>query len=456
MKRDYKSILQASLLFPLVGCGATEPSKDMRPNVVLIMADDLGYADISCFGGTVAQTPNIDQMAKDGVLLTDFHTNGAVSSPTRAALMTGQYQQRSGVTGVISAAAHREVGLALEEITIAEKLSDLGYKCGMFGKWHLGYPEEFNPTYQGFDEFRGFVAGNIDYHSYIDQAGYYDWWNGNQLDRTVEGYITDLITQNSIDFIKRNNPNKSGQPFFLYMPYPAPHYPYQSASDAPVREEGNLKYIRKVNKKDSPRIYKDIIEHTDKGIGMVMETLRELGLEENTMIIFCSDNGPNGSGNTGGYRGRKASVYEGGHRVPGVIKFPKMIAPNQTSDVAVMGMDFFPTFIEMAGGESCKKSDGVSLVNFLTSGVAPEARDLFWEHGSNTAMRSKDGWKLIVTAKADEEVKYQLFNIDADPFESTDLAQSECARVKSMAEAVEAWKSDVYKDTKEIIGLKAK
>ncbi len=435
----------------MVGCGAGEVQKDSRPNVILIMADDLGYSDISCFGGTVASTPNIDKMAEEGLKLTDFHSNGAVSSPTRAALMTGKYQQRTGVTGVITAADHREVGLALDETTIADKLSSLGYNCGMFGKWHLGYPAEFNPTYQGFDEFRGFVAGNIDYHSFVDQAGFYDLWNGAELDRETKGYITDIISESSVKFIEDNDPNKTGEPFFLYVPYPAPHYPYQGREDGPVREEGNLKYIRKVQKEDTQRIYKEIIECTDEGIGNIMATLEKLGISDNTMIIFCSDNGPNGSGNTGGYRGRKGSVYEGGHRVPGVVKYPAAIAPKQVSDIAMLGMDFFPTFVEMAGGEIDGKIDGVSFLDFFKTGTEPAKRDLFWQHGNNIAMRGADDWKLVVKIKEGGDREYQLFDINVDPFEKSDLAESEPERVATMAKAVEAWEADVYSCTPSII-----
>ncbi len=445
-------IFKASMLLPLVGCGAQEPQKAEMPNIVLIMADDLGYADIACFGGVKAETPNIDKLAADGILLTDFHTNGAVSSPTRAALMTGKYQQRTGVTGVISAANHREVGLALEEVTIADKLGELGYNCGIFGKWHLGYPESYNPTYQGFDEFRGFVAGNIDYHSYIDQAGYYDLWEGNQLDRTTTGYITDLITQNSVEFIKKYNPKKTGEPFFLYMPYPAPHYPYQGRNDEPVREEGNLKYIRKVKKEDTQRIYKEIIEVTDEGVGQIVETLAKLGLSDNTMIIFCSDNGPNGNGDTGGYRARKGSVYEGGHRVPGVIKYPAAIKAGQTSDVAVMTMDFLPTFVEMAGAElNVENIDGVSLVNLFENGVEPAARNLFWEHNNRVAMRDKEDWKIIAIRDKEGAMTYELYNLGVDPFETTDLAADNKERVAKMAAELEAWRADVYSNTKSII-----
>ncbi len=438
--------IPAALLLPLVGCSAGE-QEVARPNIILIMADDLGYSDISCYGSETVSTPNIDKLAEDGVKLTNYHSNGAVSSPTRAALMTGKYQQRTGVTGVITAANHREVGLAIEEPTIADRLSELGYNCAMYGKWHLGYPAEFNPTLQGFEEFRGFVAGNIDYHSFVDQAGYYDLWDGATLDRKTKGYITDLITQNSVDFIKRNNPNESGEPFFLYVPYPAPHYPYQGRDDKPVREEGNLKYIRKVNKKDSPRIYIDIIETMDEGIGDIVATVEELGLSDNTMIIFCSDNGPNGSGNTGGYRGRKGSVYEGGHRVPGVVKYPAAIAPNQTSDVAVIGMDLFPTFIDMAGAEVVDKVDGVSLLKFFESGVEPADRNLFWAHNNRVAVQNCDGWKLIAIKEADGAVSYELYNLEEDSFESSDLAESQPERVAQMAKLITEWEADVYSQT---------
>ncbi len=454
MSKKYNSLAKASLLLPLVGSGcAVESAKEaVRPNIVLIMADDLGYADISCFGGTVASTPNLDQMAKDGIKLTDFHSNGAVSSPTRAALMTGNYQQRSGVTGVITAANHRDVGLAIDEVTIADRLSSYGYTCGIFGKWHLGYPASFNPLYQGFDEFKGFVAGNIDYHSYIDQSGYYDWWDGKELDREAEGYITDLITQGSVEFIKKNDPSKTGDPFFLYVPYPAPHYPYQAADDGPVREEGNLQYIRKVDKNDTQRLYRDIIEHTDKGIGLIMETLEELGLTDDTMIIFCSDNGPNGSGNTGGYRGAKGSVYEGGHRVPGIIKYPAAIKPNQVSDVPMLGMDFFPTFVEASGHDISRDiTDGITMLDHLIKGYEPPKRNLFWAHGESVAMRGKDSWKLIITRGEDGSVKYQLFNMAVDPFEKDDLSSEEPSRVESMRKTIEAWERDVYSGRESII-----
>ncbi|MFI3282177.1 MAG: sulfatase-like hydrolase/transferase [Rikenellaceae bacterium] len=451
MRREFIRAIKSSLLIPLVGCAESE--QPLRPNVILIMADDLGYGDISCYGGVAASTPNIDQMAKDGMMLTNYHSNGALSSPTRAALMTGKYQQRTGVDGVITAAKHREAGLALDEVTIAERLSDLGYNCGMFGKWHLGYPSSLNPIYQGFDKFKGFVAGNVDYHSYVDEAGYYDLWNGGELDRTESGYIMDVITQNSVEFIKHHDPKKTGEPFFLYVPYPSPHYPIQGRDDEPVRKEGKKRYIRKVAKEDVPRIYSEMIEVMDEGVGSILATLSEMGLDENTMVIFCSDNGPAGSrGSTSGYRGAKGSMYEGGHRLPSVIRYPAVISAGQKSDVAILGMDLYPTFVEMAGGDaSSDKIDGVSMLSFLREGVEPQERDLFWGYRNRVAML-RGGWKMhrFPNAESESEFDYELYNMIDDPFETTNLYDAEPKRAAAMMKAIELWVEDVNDGVKRI------
>ncbi|MDA7895419.1 sulfatase-like hydrolase/transferase, partial [Akkermansiaceae bacterium] len=158
-------------LLPWVAFAETE-----KPNIVFIMADDLGYGGLSCYGSKTTKTPHLDKLASTGVKCLDFHSNGAVCSPTRAALMTGRYQQRSGVGGVITATSHRDTGLPLKEWTLGEAMKEFGYATALFGKWHLGYPAKFNPIHQGFDEFEGFVSGNVDYHRHIDQEGYFDWW----------------------------------------------------------------------------------------------------------------------------------------------------------------------------------------------------------------------------------------------------------------------------------------
>ena len=180
-----------------------EAQRQEKPNIIIIMADDMGYGDLSSYGSTFINTPNLDKMAAEGIKFTDFHSNGSVCSPTRAALLTGKYQQRLDIDGVVTAKNHRDKGLATSEKTFAEAIKAAGYVTGMFGKWHVGYQTKFNPINQGFDEYIGYVSGNVDYHSHIDQEGYEDWWEGDTL-KSEKGYSTDLITKHSVDFIKRH------------------------------------------------------------------------------------------------------------------------------------------------------------------------------------------------------------------------------------------------------------
>ncbi len=414
-----------------------------RPNIIVIMADDLGYGDISCFGSKTTNTPNLDRMASEGLKLTDFHSNGVLSSPTRAALMTGCYQQRAGINTVINAVKHRKnKGLATETITVADKLKEMGYATAITGKWHLGYDPKFNPTNYGFDHFWGFIAGNIDYQSYVDQAGYYDWWHNRELvSREVDkGYLTDAITKHSIDFIKDNNPQRSGKPFFLYVAHATPHYPYQGREDAPVRAEGSGEYTRQVAKEDIPRIYKEITEVMDEGIGQIFQTLKDLDIDDNTIVIFCSDNGPVSHGSTGGYRGKKTSVYEGGHRVPAIVRYPSKVKAGGVSDETILGMDFFPTFVDMAGG-AITGLDGVSVKSHLEESTPLAERYTFWGYANKVAMRDGD-WKLVELRK-DNTLTQELFDLSKDPFETTNISYLEKNRVEMMSAEIAKWKTDV-------------
>ena len=211
-------------------------------------------------------------------MFTDFHSNGSVCSPTRAALLTGKYQQRVGVGGVITAKNHRDKGLSTDEITFANIAKKSGYKTGIFGKWHLGYDPMFNPVNQGFDEFRGFVSGNVDYHSHIDQEGYEDWWEDDKLKKEI-GYSTDLITKHSIDFIKNNKEEK----FLLYIAHESPHYPFQGRNSEKLREIGK-EFIWSLPENKN-EIYKEMIEVMDEGIGKVIDLVYELNIDKNTIIF---------------------------------------------------------------------------------------------------------------------------------------------------------------------------
>ncbi|MFR9649825.1 MAG: sulfatase-like hydrolase/transferase [Rikenellaceae bacterium] len=426
------------LLCTAVLAPAAAAVAQQRPNVILIMADDLGYGDISCFGNKSVNTPNIDRMAAEGVKMTDFHTNGAVSSPTRAALMTGRYQQRSGVIGVITAADHRDDGLALEEYTMAEAFKDCGYTTAMFGKWHLGYAPRFNPTKQGFDIFEGYVAGNIDYHSHIDQAMYDDWWSGDNL-QEEEGYVTDLIGEKAVNFIAEHK----DEPFFLYLPHEAPHYPLQGRNSPAIRGDKAPKNQPRQTPEQTAEIYKEMIEVMDETIGDVLVAIEESGIKENTIVIFISDNGGTASrARNLPFSGGKGGVLEGGHRVPAVMWSPGIELSPMTPYIyssTVMTMDLFPSLINLVGGSVPKNLDGVDFLTPLKKGKDVAKRDLFWATEKQQAMRQGD-WKMV---KAIDSQTARLYNLANDVTESNDLSAQEPKRYESMKKSIEEWYIEV-------------
>jgi arylsulfatase A len=410
----------------LAGCPVAEPSGDSRPNFVLIMADDLGYGDLSCYGHPSIRTPHLDRLAAEGIRFTDYHSNGAVCSPTRAALLSGMYQQRVGIPGVVFTKLRDSAGLAPEVETLAEVFHEAGYMTGIFGKWHLGYRTDFSPRVQGFDVFRGFVAGNVDYHSHLDNEHVFDWWQDTTL-QDDPGYTTDLITGYAVDFLYQNK----DQPFVLYIPYAAPHDPYQGRGDAPIRQQG--KENREVAPGDLPGIYREMVEVMDEGVGQLMQTLADLGLDERTVVIFCSDNGANKNGSNASLRDYKGSLYEGGHRVPAIARWKGRIDPAQISAETVLSMDLLPTMAALAGIPARDHWEGQSIEEVLLQrGQLPD-RDLFWSYNKQQVIRQGD-WKLIISGE-----KVELFHLGEDPGEKTDQSGAYPERVAAMRMALQAW-----------------
>jgi arylsulfatase A-like enzyme len=425
-------------VLPYGGCSlansSTRDKNSDRPNIILIMADDLGYGDISCYGSKKINTPNIDALAEGGMKLTDYHSNGPVCSPTRAALLTGRYQQRAGIDGVIYAKGPtRQTGLAIEETTFAEVLKTRGYVTGIFGKWHLGYNVQFNPAKQGFDEFRGYVSGNVDYHSHIDGAGFDDWWK-NLEKVPEEGYSTDLITKHGIDFIERHK----DEPFCLYLPHESVHSPYQGRNDPPQRLPGGKKG-KATKGAQIARAYKEMVEVMDEGIGKIVRTVKRLNLERKTFIFFCSDNGATKNGSNGVLAGYKGSLWEGGHRVPAIAYWPGRIKPGTVTNETVLGMDMFPTMASIAGVKmpAGLELDGVDLLGMLTKDSMLPERTLFWRYRKQKAVR-KGPWKLLIQG---DNIK--LFNLDNDLGEKKNLAESNSEMVKMLQRALTTWEQEV-------------
>ena len=411
--------------------------EETKPNIIFIMADDLGYGGLSCYGSETIKTPHLDALAATGVRCTDFHSNGAVCSPTRAALMTGRYQQRSGVGGVITARNHRDTGLALSEWTMGEAMKELGYETALFGKWHLGYPAKFNPVHQGFDEFKGFVSGNVDYHRHIDQEGHFDWWK-QDVKKDEPGYITDLITNDALSFIDR----RKEKPFFLVLHHGAPHYPLQDRETPGFRVIGKGNRDQPKQKVDRKAVYAKMIEIMDEGVGRIVGKLEELKLRENTLIVFCSDNGPAPDGSSGGLRGRKGQVFEGGHRVPGIFHWPGQLPKGKVCKTPILTMDLLPTFVSLGGGEieAKRKLDGIDVTEVLKGSVLSR-KPLFWKHGSSSAAREGD-WKLVVTG-AKKKKQIMLFHLDNDRNETVDLSSKNPEKVSRLLGLLESWEKEV-------------
>lgn len=431
-----------SLVALLVSCIDDKKVPDLSPNIVIIMADDLGYGDLSCYGNTTTHTPNIDLLAANGIKFTDFHSNGAVCSPTRAALMTGRYQQRTGVGGVITAKSHRTVGLHLNEVTIAEEFKKHGYATAMFGKWHLGYSKKHNPTLQGFDRFTGFVSGNVDYHAHIDQEGYLDWWQDAEI-KNEEGYATDLITKYGVNYIKEHDPKKTGKPFFLYLPHEAPHYPFQRRIDKILREVGTAG-TDPVAKDSISLIYKEMVEVMDEGVGEIIQMLKETGQYENTIVLFLSDNGASQYGDNGVLKGQKAGVYEGGSRVPAILNYPSVIKKGIENNETILTMDVLPTLLDFIDKKpSVAHLDGISIKDNILSNAALPKRAVFFAFGNKSFIRSGD-WKLVrIKAKNGETIA--LYNLSEDLQESNDRSADNPELLNKLNAKLSNWEKEVKK-----------
>lgn len=407
-----------------------------KPNFVIILADDLGYGDLGCYGNTLVSTPHLDWLAREGMLFTDFHSTGAVCSPTRASLMTGRYQQRAGIPNVLIADPKHDThdhGLHSHEITFPKLLKKAGYTTAIFGKWHLGYHRKYNPIHHGFDQFRGFVSGNVDYISHVNQAGAYDWWYRDQQIEE-DGYTTHVITHYAMRFIEANK----DRPFCLYLAHAAVHYPYQGPHDPPERTRYGSVLPGRQDKKQA---YLEMTEELDRSVGQVVAALRRFHLEERTLVFFFSDNGAvTNVGSNGALRGHKGTVWEGGHRVPAVAYWPGFIKPGTVCDELAMNFDLMPTMLSLAGVSlpADHRLDGCDLSSAVLENQPVDERTLFWEHAGSLAAR-QGPWKLVRTRSGE----IGLFNLDRDLGERDNLASQYPDRVRQMLTDIEAWQQEV-------------
>lgn len=418
-----------ALIFVLTLMGLSDDSmqigvsaeKRTAPNIVLILADDLGYGDLSCYGAKDLQSPHIDALAKRGLKFSNFYANCPVCSPTRAALLTGHYQDLVGVPGVIRTHAENNWGwLNPRAVLLPSTLKAAGYHTAIVGKWHLGLEAPNTPNARGFDHFHGFLGDMMDdYYHHRRHGNNYMRLNDRVID--PKGHATDLFTEWACDYLKARKPS---EPFFLYLAYNAPHTPIQ-----PPKEWLEKVKNREPNMTEQRAKLVALIEHMDHGVGQVMDCLKKEGLAENTLILFSSDNGGqiNVGANNGPLRDGKQSVYEGGLKVPTIAVWPHYISEGGQVDFRAMSMDLFPTIQAAAGLKPSPGIDGVSLLPTLRGESQSTLRSSWFfrrreggtRYGGKTIEAVIHGdWKLLQNSPFEPQ---ELYNLKEDPREENNL-----------------------------------
>lgn len=459
--------MRFGLLAALLAAGCAGPVADdqkpaaeaARPNVVVILADDLGYADISSYGGTRMATPNIDRIAKAGVIFTDGYSAAPVCSPSRAGLNTGRHPDRFGFefnNGPAQRDIELNLGLPKEEITLASALQGQGYHTGLVGKWHLGSNDDFYPTNRGYDEFVGLLTGATSYmspaapdHIFVEVAGsnarppaqrgapnkIYEGAERKPVENE-DRYLTEYLGERAVEFVKRNAPG--ADPYFLYAAFTAPHDPLQTTK----------KYWDRFPQIEDPgmRVYAAMISALDDQVGAILDAVEASGEDGNTIVYFMSDNGCaayiQGICACEPLRGGKLSHYEGGVRVPFMMRWPDKVDAGQVYRNVVSTMDVFTTSLVAGGGAlpTDRVFDGVDLAPYITGADAGLPHDqLAWRRTPHASIRAGD-WKLWKSLDGKFTL---LFNLKDDPNEATNLAEAEPAKLKELSDAFDLWAKDM-------------
>jgi len=439
-------LIVLTLLIPI-----NSPAAEKNPpNILFLLTDDMGHGDIGCYGRQDVQTPHMDSLARDGVRFTNFYANGPECSPTRTAFLTGRYQQWVGGlecaigTGnvgryddAIRLRARNDLGLPTDQQTIVRMLKDAGYRTGITGKWHLGYEPKFAPHLHGFDHTFYCIGGGMDYFHYLDnKAGYNLFQDGQPIRR--EGYFTELITAEAIRFLSQ----ESNKPFFLYVPYTAPHFPYQGPDDKqqnPLPLESPLWSPNNA----PPEVYVNMIESVDASVGKILEMLQKLKLEKETVVFFASDNGGPVCARNAPFSGYKGSTHEGGIHVPAMIRWPGVIAAGTVSQQSCITFDFTRSMANLAGIKESKQKpfEGIDILQHVAQKKQDIRRTLYWREPRGDAIWKgvrKGRWKFIGHKDGDSYHEF-LFDLYADPAEKKDLKDVQPAVFADLKKLYTTW-----------------
>ncbi len=426
-----------------------------RPNIVFILADDMGYGDLGCMGAPDIKTPNIDRLAAEGVKFTDFYANAPVCTPTRCGFVTGRWQQRVGLEFAFGYQVEQSrrvngawvpepdihaLGLPIGETTIADRMKAAGYATGAFGKWHLGYRDQYNPTKRGFDEYFGVLTGHADYYRHVYFDGTPVLREGmNPVKR--EGYFTDLVNERAVKFVR----DHAKQPFFLYVPHLAVHGPFQ-----PPDTPGTPLVTKETMLQGSRAVYKAMLERLDYGVGQILAELDRQGIAKNTLVVFSSDNGGERWSRNVPLFHHKATLWEGGIRVPCLMRWPGKLPAGKVTAQMGITMDLHATFLAAAGiaPPTTKPLDGIDLVPLLTGQPARE-RTFYWriDRSNRKQHAIRQGkWKYL----NDGNTMDLLFDLEADIGERTDLGYQHPDLMKQLKGKLAAWEAEMDATEREI------
>lgn len=426
-----------------------DPKADQRssrpPNIIFFLADDLGYADVSCYGRPDLSTPNIDQIASRGVRFLQAYANSAVCTATRTALITGRYQYRIRLGLEEPLARNPDVGLQPEHPTLPSLLKKAGYSSTLIGKWHLGVLPKFGPLKSGYDHFYGFRGGAVDYFTHASGSRE-DLWDDDVPVHQI-GYLTDLLGSRAVEVV--NGYAKSRQPFMISLHFNAPHWPWEGPGDEAESRRlaqpgsGGIFHLDG----GSQKTYQQMIEAMDKQIGRVLQAVDANGLTQNTIVIFTSDNGGERFADTWPFTGKKTELLEGGLRIPAVIAWPARIAPGRTTDQVAISMDWVSTLLAAAGGEAdpAYPLDGMNLLPALTQNAPAIPRKLFWRYKANAQRAMRDGdYKFLKILE-----NTFLFNVVEDPLERANLKERQKDVYRRMVREWYEWNTTMLPEIKE-------
>ena len=434
-----------SALLLALSLSAQASAQSVRPNVVLIVTDDVGYGDIGSYGAPDVRTPNIDSLAKDGVRLTDFYA-APQCTPTRAALISGRYQQRFQLEVAMGSAKSPagETGLPARGHSLPRLLKNNGYATGLIGKWHLGYKPEFSPNAHGFDYFFGFKSGYIDYYQHTNSDGDPDLFE-NATPVHVDGYMTDLITDRAVKFIDEH----AAAPFFLEVTYNAAHWPFQ-VPDHPSVAAQNGRFVQPHEPDTATRQdYIAMLERADQGIGRTLQALKQRGLERNTLVIYMQDNGGEWLSRNAPLFNRKGTVWEGGIRVPAIFKWPARLPAGRVSNQVGIVQDVTASILAATGSAvpADARPDGIDLLPMLEGRRATVERTLFFRFpiaGTARQLAVRQGsWKLLV-----DGARSFVFDLSKDIGERNDLASQRQDIARKLRPLIAAWEKEVDTEAK--------